>query len=282
MKSSVAIESLELNDAPLSVKDDTSVLANALVDLGVSGPEQTVLLNLLRNGSRPVSSIAKQTRISRAHIYELLDRLQSRGLVSIHERQGVRYFSAIPLDEIIFLFEQREESLASRRRELADVMRESHSSSKPSLFSDPRTQGFRGAEARARLFQELTRGDSGRVLLFCSAHQSTLFDGINASKEALMQLTQLISGELWIIVHSSGQGTPALHSNLRDSLDSQQAIQNVRLAITDQELPSEMLVSGGRVMVLGTRGGMPHAIVFEQPALAATLQQMGSVYFDKQ
>ena len=282
MKSSVAIESLEMNDVTLSMKDESSVLAKALIDLGVSGPEQGVLLNLLRNGSRPVSSIAKQTRISRAHIYELLDRLQSRGLVSIHERQGVRYFSAIPLDEMIFLFEQREESLASRRRELADVMRESQSSSKPSLFSDPRTQGFRGAEARARLFQELTRGDSGRVLLFCSAQQSTLFDGLNATKEALQQLTHLISGELWIIVHSSSSGSPTLHNNLLDSLDAHRPLQNVRIAMTDQELPSEMLVSGGRVMVLGTRGGLPHAIVFEQPALAATLQQMGAVYFDKQ
>ena len=281
MKSSAAIESLELNDPFLPSKGESSVLAMALIDLGVSGPEQTVLLNLLRNGSRPVSSIAKQTRISRAHIYELLDRLQSRGLVSIHERQGVRYFSAIPLDEMIFLFEQREESLASRRRELADVMRESHSSNKPSLFSDPRTQGFRGAEARARLFQELTRGDTGRVLLFCSAQQSTLFDGISATKEALQQLTHLISGELWIIVHSSTKGSETLHHTLLNSLSETRPIQNVRLAMTEQELPSEMLVSGGRVMVLGTRGGLPHAIVFEQPALAATLQQMGTVYFDK-
>lgn len=263
---------------------ESSILIEALSELGINGPEQAVLMALLASqqhrtagsatASLPASLIAKQTGISRAHIYELLERLRARGVVSVHERQGVRYFAAIPVDEMVLILEQREQSLAAHRRQLSAVLR-SGPSTNGSLFEDPRTHSFRGPEAKARLFQELVRADTPRVYLFCSADESVIFDGAPPSFEALDQLHHLVSGELFVVLHSvDSRKTPKFLSSVPKSLS-----EKILIATTEQILSADMLVTGRRVSLLGTRGNLPHAIVFDQPALAQVLSQMAESLF---
>src|SRR5437868_5169348 len=90
------------------------LVLNALEDLGLTPTEHAVFICLLRLGSRQASSIAKQTGISRAHVYEVLDRLTQRGLVSVHERDGVKHFSGLSLEELLLVLQRKEAALAER------------------------------------------------------------------------------------------------------------------------------------------------------------------------
>lgn len=65
-----------------------------LSELGLSKRENKTYLSLLELGSTTVSHIVRKTGIPSSKIYEVLERLQSKGLVSYVLIRGVRHYQA--------------------------------------------------------------------------------------------------------------------------------------------------------------------------------------------
>ncbi len=240
------------------------LVLNALEDLGLTQTEHTVFTCLLRLGSRQASAIAKQTSISRAHVYEVLDRLTQRGLVSVHERDGVKHFSALSLEELLLVLQRKESALAERRKQLGEMVL-SIKRPEAGLYSDPQTKSYRGAEARARLFQELVRDCEDGGIIFCSSTKSFLFDGHAPTEELLTKMLQAIPTQLQIILFSEGPAAQDLARRLGSTQVSAYA----------KELPAEMIIYGNRVTLIGEKMNAPNAITVDQPALFQCLRLLG-------
>ncbi len=236
-------------------------ILEALRDFGLSDAETSVLAVLLETGARQAGSLARMAGMSRAHVYGVLDRLVGRGLASVHEKRGVRHFSALSLEELCLALEQKEASLAKRRAQLGEVIL-SFRQTPESLWTDPRTRSYRGAEARARLFQELTREEPDGAVLFCCAHASLVFEESAPTHDSLTQLLHLASSKLRIVIFSHDDSAAKLS----------QAAASKSVGFICVELPAEMVVSGPRVTLLGKRGEAACCLTIEQPALAKTLQ----------
>ena len=67
-----------------------------LKQIGLLDAEIEIYLAVLRLGSTSVTALYKETAIHRTHIYDLLEKLKEKGLVSEFLQSGVKYFQATP------------------------------------------------------------------------------------------------------------------------------------------------------------------------------------------
>lgn len=82
-----------------------------LQDAGLSPQETDVYLVLLRLGSVPVSRIAKETGLHRTNIYDTLEKLKEKGLVSSIDIKSVKYFKSVDPSRILEYLEEKKESI---------------------------------------------------------------------------------------------------------------------------------------------------------------------------
>ena len=66
-----------------------------LLRLGLTSGEARVFLSLLKSGSAKVGQIVKDSHVSYSKVYNVLDRLSSKGLVSHIILGNVRYYNAV-------------------------------------------------------------------------------------------------------------------------------------------------------------------------------------------
>lgn len=73
----------------------------ALEKLGLQEAEIKVYLALLRKGLSTATQIAQHTKLNRSHIYDTLDVLLQKGLISFVIKNNVKYFKASDPEKII-------------------------------------------------------------------------------------------------------------------------------------------------------------------------------------
>ena len=66
-----------------------------LISIGLTSGEARVFLTLLKLGSSKVGQIVKDSNVSYSKVYDVLDRLSSKGLVSYIISGNVKYFNAV-------------------------------------------------------------------------------------------------------------------------------------------------------------------------------------------
>jgi sugar-specific transcriptional regulator TrmB len=80
-----------------------------LRQIGFLDAEIVVYKALLRKGESLVSDLHKETGLHRTHIYDLLEKLREKGLVSIFIKSGKKYFKAYPPSKILSYIEERKD-----------------------------------------------------------------------------------------------------------------------------------------------------------------------------
>ena len=70
-----------------------------LEEIGLTKSEVKTYLALLEIGSSSTGDIVEKAQVASSKIYEILDKLSQKGLVSFIIKSGVKYFEAL-----IFLF----------------------------------------------------------------------------------------------------------------------------------------------------------------------------------
>lgn len=85
--------------------------ADILRKAGLSTNEIKIYIALLELGSVTAGSIIKKTEVHRAGVYDTLERLADKGLVSYVIRANRKYFEAASPDVLIDVIEKKEEKL---------------------------------------------------------------------------------------------------------------------------------------------------------------------------
>jgi len=65
-----------------------------LIELGLGKSEADIYLSLLRFGKSTTTNLTKETGIHRTYIYDILEKLKEKGLVSQIKEEGKQYFMA--------------------------------------------------------------------------------------------------------------------------------------------------------------------------------------------
>ncbi len=92
-----------------------------LKQIGLLDAEIEVYLTLLRIGASLVSRIHKETGLHRTHIYDLLEKLKEKGLVSTFIQSGKKYFNPSPPNKILSYIEEKKDNVLSILPELEQL-----------------------------------------------------------------------------------------------------------------------------------------------------------------
>lgn len=89
-----------------------------LEEIGLTKGEIKVYLTLLEIGQTTTGKIIEKAQISSGKIYEILDKLINKGLVSFIIKEKTKYFQASSPNRIIDFLHEKEKNLKEKEREL--------------------------------------------------------------------------------------------------------------------------------------------------------------------
>lgn len=93
-----------------------------LTKIGLTDGEARVYVALLQIGSTTVGPICKRAKVSYSKIYEVLQRLIHKGLVSITIKEKTKYFQALEPVRLEEIIEKREQELSVQRERLREMI----------------------------------------------------------------------------------------------------------------------------------------------------------------
>ena len=85
-----------------------------LSTLGLTETESLVYTALLNEGLSPASKIIRRLQLHRATVYDVLERLAEKGVVSSIIKDGKRYYEASHPEKFIDLIEEEKKALADK------------------------------------------------------------------------------------------------------------------------------------------------------------------------
>jgi sugar-specific transcriptional regulator TrmB len=118
---------------------------SALKEAGLTPGEIKVYIALLKLGPSTTGPIIEKSHVAKSIIYQILDKLTTKGLVSHITKEKTKYFQASDPHKITEYIEEREAKLQENKRHVENIMEDllaMQNSSKPSeatIFS-----GFKG------------------------------------------------------------------------------------------------------------------------------------------
>ena len=89
-----------------------------LEDIGLTGGEIKVYLSLLKSGEATTGIILKNAQISGGKVYQILDKLISKGLVSFITKNNVKYFQAASPKRILDFYGRERENFQNKEEKL--------------------------------------------------------------------------------------------------------------------------------------------------------------------
>ncbi|MBT4824708.1 hypothetical protein HN695_07925 [Candidatus Woesearchaeota archaeon] len=105
-----------------------------LEDLGFSKNEAKSYLALLELGSATAGQIAEKSKVHRTNVYDAVERMYERGVVSYRTVSNVKYFQASPPQSLFRLLKEKEERLSNVLPELLLKLEMSENKSEAHIF----------------------------------------------------------------------------------------------------------------------------------------------------
>jgi sugar-specific transcriptional regulator TrmB len=128
------------------------MLEENLIKLGFSPSEIRIYLHLIKTGSSYPKKISAETGINRTNVYEALDRLISKGVISFIIKNKLRWFEAKNPDCLISLIGEKEEEIKKTKDIiLNDIKKLDIAPSIPSLEANI----FVGKKGLRMIFEEI-------------------------------------------------------------------------------------------------------------------------------
>lgn len=98
------------------------IARDVLQEIGLSAGEIDVYIALLRLGETTAGPIVVEARVTRSKIYDILERLKQKGLISEVIKSGTKHFSAAPPISISQYLEDKEAVLSLQKKKLDEVL----------------------------------------------------------------------------------------------------------------------------------------------------------------
>ncbi len=134
---------------------------SALAKIGLTPGESRVYLALLRLGPSKTGAIVREARVARSIVYQLLDNLMQKGLVSYVTEGKMKHYQAADPQKIGEYLDEEETRLKKRRQDFShlipDLLALQHSAKQTEVKV---FRGFRGMVAvHEHSYQKLSRGE---------------------------------------------------------------------------------------------------------------------------
>src|SRR3989338_6519603 len=96
--------------------------AALLEKIGLSKGEISVYLALLRLGQTTAGKIVDESKVTRSKIYDILERLKNKGLVSYITKNATKHFSAASPNNIIEYLNKKEQEIQEEKKTVLELL----------------------------------------------------------------------------------------------------------------------------------------------------------------
>ncbi|MBW2966646.1 hypothetical protein KY342_06090 [Candidatus Woesearchaeota archaeon] len=127
-----------------------------LEEIGLTRSEINVYLALLELGSNTTGKIVDKAEVASSKIYEILDKLIQKGLVSFIIKSGVKYFEAAPPERIMDYMNEKEAKFNKQKDELQKILPELELKRKLSKYKSEATI-FKGIKGTKTAFDDVLK-----------------------------------------------------------------------------------------------------------------------------
>lgn len=105
-----------------------------LGEIGLQKGEISVYLSLLKLKEATATQITQYTGLHRSHIYDLIEKLREKGLVSFVIKNNVKYFRAASPPRILDLIKEKEERVKSIIPQLISISKQQEENIKVEIY----------------------------------------------------------------------------------------------------------------------------------------------------
>ena len=137
-----------------------------LEEIGLTKSEIKVYLALLELGSSTTGPIVDKSGASSSKIYEIMDKLLQKGLVSYIIKEGMKYFEAADPNRILDYLKEKQTALEEQTKEIKKLLPELELKRTLSKYKSTATiyKGMKGLETAFQdIFKTLKKGDTNYV-----------------------------------------------------------------------------------------------------------------------
>lgn len=133
----------------------------ALKESGLTDGEIKVYLALLELGSSTTGPIIEKSGIAKSIVYQILERLMQKGLVSFITQEKTKYFQAAEPKKLLQYIEEREEKLQENKKQVQALLPQLELKQKLAKETQVHVyKGFRGiTTAHEHTYDKLKKGD---------------------------------------------------------------------------------------------------------------------------
>lgn len=141
--------------------EDQNMDVSALKEAGLTNGEIKVYLALLELGSTTTGKIVEKSGVARSIIYQLLEKLMQKGLVSFITKARTKYYEAAQPEKIIEFIEIRKKNLEENKKKVEALLPELLLKQELTSHNEANFyQGFKGIiTAHEKLYTKLVRGE---------------------------------------------------------------------------------------------------------------------------
>ena len=139
-----------------------------LEEIGLTKSEIKVYLALLELGLSTTGPIVDKSGASSSKIYEILERLIQKGLVSVVIESGTKHFEAAPPERILDYLKEKKEKIESQTKKVENLLPELELKRTLSKYKTDATvfRGMKGMETAFNdIFKVLKKGDTVNVFI---------------------------------------------------------------------------------------------------------------------
>lgn len=131
-----------------------------LQDIGLTKNEAKIYVMLLKEGACLAGTISRNTGIHRRSVYDAIERLVQKGLVSYIETNNRKYFEAVDPKRLFEILKEKEENISEVMPEL-ELLKKLSKEKKETLF-------YRGRQALKSVFDDQIN-EGKEILVFGDA-----------------------------------------------------------------------------------------------------------------
>jgi sugar-specific transcriptional regulator TrmB len=95
-----------------------------LQEIGLTNSEINVYTTLLKSGSIKVGDLMKQVNLHRSRVYEAINRLTEKGLVSYIIKNNIKFFEATDPERLLSYIEEQKEKLNEKESKIQKIIPE--------------------------------------------------------------------------------------------------------------------------------------------------------------
>jgi predicted transcriptional regulator len=230
-----------------------------LRDIGLTDGEAKVYLALSLLGSSTVGPVVKKARVAYSNVYEILDRLMEKGIVSYIVRGKRRHFQAAAPRNLLEYLDQREAVLHAQREALRAALPQFEELQRAARESE--AEIFVGKRALRTAYQKLLGG--GKQYNFFYIHDETY------ARDADLFYLSIID----ILEKVPARGIANKYSRKSQFLKSKTSIETRFVSFP---IPGNIDVCGERILILSWEGSPTGVLIH-----SAQVAQNFLAYFEK-